>query len=114
GFNEVTTASGDYYQLWNGSTPTINYGLTGLENFDNVVAATKANDNCLIVTLGTTSIDYEPHKIRSAQITSGQPHDYFYANPEVIIYFFISPAYQNYVKVWIERYIDESTIFGWE
>jgi hypothetical protein len=33
GFNEVTSASGDYYQLWNGSTPTINYGSTGLVNF---------------------------------------------------------------------------------
>jgi hypothetical protein len=33
GFNEVTSAGGDYYQLWNGSIPTINYGSTGLENF---------------------------------------------------------------------------------
>ncbi|KIJ66718.1 glycoside hydrolase family 5 protein [Hydnomerulius pinastri MD-312] len=109
GFNEVTTASGDYYQLWNGSTPTINYGTTGLENFDNVVAAAKANGIKLIVTLTNNWSDYGGMDVYVNQILGeGQPHDYFYSNSEVIT------AYQNYVKVWIERYIDEPTIFGWE
>lgn len=53
----------------------------------------------------------------------GQPHGYFYTNP----YVFLSctcyllhtcidlsqAAYQTYVEVWIERYIDEPTLFGW-
>ena len=78
GFNEITSASSNgttnYYQIWSGSTPTINTGLTGLQNFglfrafwsdllsrfacwlirlltDNVVAAAKANGIRLIVTL---------------------------------------------------------------
>ncbi|KAJ8586937.1 glycoside hydrolase family 5 protein [Rhizopogon salebrosus TDB-379] len=109
GFNEVTTASGEYYQLWNGSTPTINYGATGLQNFDNVVAAAKENNIRLIVTLSNNWSDYGGMDVYVNQILGeGQPHDYFYSNPEVI------SAFQNYVKVWVERYQDEPTIFGWE
>ncbi|KAL0956596.1 hypothetical protein HGRIS_002733 [Hohenbuehelia grisea] len=51
GFNEVTSPNGNYYQSWSGSTPTINTGATGLQNFDNVVAAAKANGIRLIVAL---------------------------------------------------------------
>jgi mannan endo-1,4-beta-mannosidase len=51
GFNEVTSPSGIYYQSWSGSTPTINTGATGLQNFDNVVAAAKAHGIRLIVAL---------------------------------------------------------------
>lgn len=29
----MTSASGDYYQLWTNGTAAINYGSTGLENF---------------------------------------------------------------------------------
>ncbi|KAG2064928.1 glycoside hydrolase family 5 protein [Suillus decipiens] len=109
GFNEVTSASGDYYQLWNGSTPTINYGSTGLENFDNVIASAKANNIRLIVTLTNNWSNYGGMDVYVDQILGeGQPHDYFYSHPKVIA------AFQNYVKVWVERYIDEPTIFGWE
>ncbi|KAG6374324.1 glycoside hydrolase superfamily [Boletus reticuloceps] len=127
GFNEVTTASGDYYQLWNGSTPTINYGPTGLKNFgqaisyscvaqvphvilqDNVVATAKANNIRLIVTLTNNWNNYGGMDVYVDQILGqGQPHDYFYTDPTVIT------AYKKYVEVWIERYIDEPTIFGWE
>ncbi|KAG1735833.1 glycoside hydrolase family 5 protein [Suillus lakei] len=102
GFNEVTSASGDYYQLWNGSTPTINYGSTGLGNFDNVVAAAKANNIRLIVTLTNNWSDYGGMDIYASPTTT------FYSDPEVIA------AFQDYVKVWVERYVEESTIFGWE
>ncbi|PPQ83023.1 hypothetical protein CVT25_005263 [Psilocybe cyanescens] len=51
GFNEVTSPSGIYYQSWSGSTPTVNTGSTGLGNFDNVIAAAKANGLRLIVAL---------------------------------------------------------------
>lgn len=33
GFNEVTSANGIYYQLWQNDKPTINTGATGLQNF---------------------------------------------------------------------------------
>ncbi|EGN99845.1 glycoside hydrolase family 5 protein [Serpula lacrymans var. lacrymans S7.3] len=109
GFNEVTYPSGDYYQLWNGSTPTINYGATGLENFDNVVAAAKKYNIRLIVTLTNNWDNYGGMDVYVNQIIGqGQPHDYFYTNPEVIA------AYQNYVKVFVSRYVNEPTIFGWE
>ncbi|KAG9315065.1 glycoside hydrolase family 5 protein [Chiua virens] len=109
GFNEVTAPSKDYYHLWNGSTATINYGPTGLEIFDNVIAAAKANGIRLIVTLTNNWDDYGGMDVYVNQIIGqGQPHDYFYTNPDIIA------AYQEYVKVWVERYLDEPTIFGWE
>ncbi|KAF9223521.1 glycoside hydrolase family 5 protein [Gyrodon lividus] len=109
GFNDVTTPSGDHYQLWNGSIPTINYGPTGLENFDNVIAAAKVNDIRLIVTLTNNWGDYGGMDVYVNQIVGkGQPHDYFYTNSEVIA------AYQSYVRAWVERYVDEPTIFAWE
>ncbi|KAG1747073.1 glycoside hydrolase family 5 protein [Suillus paluster] len=101
--------TGNYYQLWNGSTATINYGSTGLGNFDNIVAAAKANNIRLIVTLTNNWSDYGGMDVYVNQILGeGQPHDYFYSNPEVIA------AFQNYVRVWVERYVDEPTILGWE
>ncbi len=51
GFNEVTSPNGIYYQSWSGSTPTINTGATGLQNFDYVVASAKAHGLKLIVAL---------------------------------------------------------------
>ncbi|EGN99795.1 glycoside hydrolase family 5 protein [Serpula lacrymans var. lacrymans S7.3] len=109
GFNDVTTASGDYYQLWDGSTATINYGATGLENFDNVVAAAAKYNIRLIVTLTNNWDNYGGMDVYVDQILGeGQPHDYFYTNSEVIA------AYQNYVKAFVSRYLTEPTIFGWE
>ncbi|KIK99162.1 glycoside hydrolase family 5 protein [Paxillus rubicundulus Ve08.2h10] len=109
GFNEVTTPFGEYYQLWNGSTPTINYGTTGLGNFDNVIAAAKANGIRLIVAFTNNWSDFGGMDTYVNQIVGkGQPHDYFYTNPQIMA------AYKDYVKVWVEKYIDEPTIFAWE
>ncbi|KAF8837775.1 glycoside hydrolase family 5 protein [Paxillus ammoniavirescens] len=109
GFNEVTTPTGEYYQLWNDSTPTINYGPTGLGNFDNVIAAAKANGIRLIVTFTNNWSDYGGMDTYVNQIVGeGQPHDYFYTNPQIMA------AYKNYVRAWVEKYIDEPTIFAWE
>ena len=33
GFNEVTSQNGNWYQSWSGSTPTVNSGSSGLQNF---------------------------------------------------------------------------------
>ncbi|KAI0310665.1 glycoside hydrolase superfamily [Amylostereum chailletii] len=109
GFNEVTSPSGDYYQSWSGSTPTVNTGATGLQNFDNVVAAAKANGLRLVVALTNNWSDYGGMDVYTAQILgSGQPHDAFYTNAEVIT------AYKNYVNTFVGRYLDEPTIMAWE
>ncbi|KIJ14242.1 glycoside hydrolase family 5 protein [Paxillus involutus ATCC 200175] len=106
GFNEVTTPTGEYYQLWNGSTPTINSGPTGLGTSvssttssethesvpmmfiflpDNVIAAAKANDIRLIVTFTNNWSDYGGMDTYVNQIVGeGQPHDYFYTNPQIM------------------------------
>jgi len=109
GFNDVTTASGDYYQLWTNGVPTINTGSTGLGNFDNVVAAAKAHGIRLIVTLTNNWSDYGGMDVYTAQLVgSGQDHDVFYTNAKT------QAAYKNYVKNFVTRYLNEPTIFAWE
>ncbi|KIK62666.1 glycoside hydrolase family 5 protein [Collybiopsis luxurians FD-317 M1] len=110
GFNEVTTPDGvAFYQSWSGSTPTINLGANGLENFDNVVAAAKANGLRLIVTLTNNWSDYGGMDVYVNQLLGqGQPHDFFYTNPTVIA------AYKNYVKTFVTRYLNEPAILAWE
>ncbi|EIW75756.1 hypothetical protein CONPUDRAFT_180574 [Coniophora puteana RWD-64-598 SS2] len=113
GFNDVnsTTASDHpvYYQYFDGKNITVNTGANGLANFDNVVAAAKANNIKLIVTLTNNWGDYGGMDVYVNSILGyGQPHDYFYSNPDVIA------AYKNYVKAFVSRYANEPTIFGWE
>ncbi|KAF5365392.1 hypothetical protein D9757_011670 [Collybiopsis confluens] len=110
GFHEITTSDGEpFYQSWSGSTPTINTGANGLQNFDNVVAAAKANGMRLIVTLTNNWSDYGGMDVYVNQLVGqGQPHDFFYTNPTVIA------AYKNYVKTFVTRYLNEPTIFAWE
>ncbi|TFY63162.1 hypothetical protein EVJ58_g3416 [Rhodofomes roseus] len=108
GFNDVTTPSGDYYQLWTNGTPTINYGSTGLENFDNVVAAAKENGLRLIVALTNNWADYGGMDVYVSQLTGTDYHDYFYTDPAIIA------AYKNYVSAFVGRYVDEPGILAWE
>ncbi|KZT10635.1 glycoside hydrolase family 5 protein [Laetiporus sulphureus 93-53] len=108
GFNDVTSPSGDYYQLWTNGVPTINYGATGLENFDNVVATAKANGLRLIVALTNNWDNYGGMDVYVSQLTGTDYHDYFYTNTDVIA------AYKNYVNVFVSRYGDEPGILAWE
>ncbi|EPT04925.1 hypothetical protein FOMPIDRAFT_126283 [Fomitopsis schrenkii] len=108
GFNDVTSASGDYYQLWTNGAATINYGSTGLENFDNVVASAKAHGLRLIVTLTNNWADYGGMDVYVSQLTSTDYHDYFYTNSQIIA------AYKKYVSVFVGRYVDEPGILAWE
>ncbi|KAK0461131.1 mannanase [Desarmillaria tabescens] len=109
GFNEVTSPNGIYYQSWSGSTPTINTGSTGLQNFDAVVAAAAAHGLRLIVALTNNWSDYGGMDVYVNQIVgSGSAHDLFYTDCEVI------SAYMNYVKTFVSRYVNDPTILGWE
>ncbi|KAJ3819804.1 mannanase [Lentinula raphanica] len=110
GFNEVTTPDGvAYYQSWSGSTPTVNTGANGLENFDTVVSIAKAHGLRLIVTLTNNWSDYGGMDVYVNQLLGqGSPHDYFYTNATVIA------AYKNYVKTFVSRYVNEPGILGWE
>ncbi|KAK7022835.1 hypothetical protein VNI00_016916 [Paramarasmius palmivorus] len=111
GFNEVTTASPGipYYQSWSGSTPTVNTGSDGLRNFDNVVAAARANGIRLIVALTNNWADYGGMDVYVNQIVgNGQPHHLFYTNENVIA------AYKDYISAFVGRYKNEPTIMAWE
>ncbi|KAF8993674.1 CEL4a mannanase [Cyathus striatus] len=109
GFNEVTSPNGDYYQSWSGSTPTINTGASGLQNFDNVVAAAKANGIRLIVALTNNWSDYGGMDVYVKQILGASAtHDTFYTNTSV------KNAFKNYIKTFVGRYVNEPTIMAWE
>jgi len=108
GFNDVTSASGTYYQIWNGATPTVNTGSTGLGSFDNVVAAAKANGLRLIVALTNNWSDYGGMDVYVKQILGSANHDLFYTDAKVIA------AFKNYINTFVVRYRNEPTILGWE
>ncbi|KAG9046156.1 hypothetical protein FS837_004951 [Tulasnella sp. UAMH 9824] len=108
GFNEVTSASGTYYQIWNGATPTINYGSDGLAKFDTIVASAKAHGLKLIVALTNNWSDYGGMDVYVKQILGSSNHDLFYTDASVI------QAFKNYVAVWVNRYKNEPTILAWE
>ncbi|KAI1794184.1 CEL4a mannanase [Ganoderma leucocontextum] len=108
GFNDVTSANGIYYQLWQNGKGTVNTGSTGLENFDNVIAAAKANGIKLIVSLTNNWSDYGGMDVYVSQITGTQNHDYFYTNASIIA------AFKSYIQAFVGRYEDEPTILGWE
>jgi len=108
GFNDVTSASGTYYQIWNGSTPTINYGSDGLAKFDTVVASAKSHGLKLIVALTNNWSDYGGMDVYVKQILGSGNHDLFYTDASVI------QAFKNYIAVWVARYKNEPTILAWE
>ncbi|KAG9046154.1 hypothetical protein FS837_004949 [Tulasnella sp. UAMH 9824] len=108
GFNEVTSPSGTYYQIWNGATPTINYGADGLAKFDKVVASAKAHGLKLIVALTNNWGDYGGSDVYVKQILGSSNHDLFYTDASVI------QAFKNYIAVWVNRYKNDPTILAWE
>jgi len=109
GFYETTSASNwMYYQSWSGSTPTVNLGATGLQNFDKVVAAAKANGIRLIVALTNNWSDYGGMDVYVKQILNSDNHDLFYTNANV------KTAFKNYIKTFVGRYANEPTIMAWE
>ncbi|CAL1707125.1 unnamed protein product [Somion occarium] len=108
GFNDVTTPNGIYYQSWANGKATINTGATGLANFDNVVAAAKANGLRLIVALTNNWSDYGGMDVYVQQITGSSNHDYFYTNANVVA------AYKSFIQTFVGRYKNEPTIMAWE
>ncbi|KAG8711813.1 hypothetical protein FRC11_001769 [Ceratobasidium sp. 423] len=108
GFNDVTSASGTYYQLWSGSTATVNTGADGLAKFDTVVAAAKAAGIRLIVALTNNWSDYGGMDVYVKQILGSSNHDLFYTDATV------KAAFKSYINTWVTRYKNEPTILGWE
>lgn len=109
GFNDVTSASGTYYQLWTNGVPTINTGADGLAKFDIVVAQAKAAGIRLVVPLTNNWTDYGGMDLYISQLLgSGQAHSNFYTNAQV------QAAYKNYVNTFVSRYKNEPTIMAWE
>ncbi len=110
GFNDVTTPQeyGAYYQLWQNGVATFNTGSFGISRFDSVVANAKSHGIRLIVTLTNNWSDYGGMDVYVSQLNPGGTHDTFYTNAKVIA------AYQNYIKNFVGRYVNEPTIIAWE
>ncbi|KAF8608969.1 glycoside hydrolase family 5 protein [Ceratobasidium sp. AG-I] len=108
GFNEVTSASGTYYNLWNGKTATLNTGSTGLGKFDTVVAAAKTAGIRLIVPLTNNWSDYGGMDVYVKQMLGSANHDLFYTDATV------KAAFKKYISGFVGRYKNEPTIMAWE
>ncbi|KAG9074207.1 hypothetical protein FRC06_010843, partial [Ceratobasidium sp. 370] len=108
GFNDVTSPSGTYYQLWSGSTGTLNTGADGLGRFDVVVSSAKAAGIRLIVALTNNWSDYGGMDVYVKQILGSSNHDLFYTDATV------KAAFKKYINGFVSRYKDEPTILGWE
>ncbi|KAG9099247.1 hypothetical protein FS749_001754 [Ceratobasidium sp. UAMH 11750] len=108
GFNEVTSPSGTYYNLWSGSTPTLNTGSTGLGKFDEVVAAAKVAGIRLIVALTNNWADYGGMDVYVKQIKNSANHDLFYTDSTV------KAAFKKYIAAFVGRYKNDPTILAWE
>ncbi|KAF8706097.1 glycosyl hydrolase 5 (cellulase A) family, partial [Rhizoctonia solani] len=106
GFNEVTSPSGTYYQLWNGATSTINTGADGLARFDQVVAGAKAAGIRLIVALTNNWSDYGGMDVYVKQILGSNNHDLFYTDATV------KAAFKKYIDAFVGRYKNEPTIMA--
>ncbi|KAF8706096.1 glycosyl hydrolase 5 (cellulase A) family, partial [Rhizoctonia solani] len=90
GFNDVTSPSDTYYQLWSGSTATVNTGADGLAKFDTVVATAKAAGIRLIIALTNNWSDYGGMDAK------------------------VKAAFKSYINAWVSRYKDEPTVLGWQ
>ncbi|KAG8695701.1 hypothetical protein FRC08_007599 [Ceratobasidium sp. 394] len=108
GFNEVTSPSGTYYNLWSGTTPTLNTGSTGLGKFDEVVAAAKVAGIRLIVALTNNWADYGGMDVYVKQIKNSANHDLFYTDSTV------KAAFKKYIAAFVGRYKNDPTILAWE
>jgi len=111
GFNDVTSnpGYGTYYQLWTNGVGVVNTGSNGLGMFDYVVSSAKKHGIKLIVTLTNNWNNYGGMDVYVSQIAGANAtHDYFYWDASII------SAYKEYVSVWVNRYLDEPTIFAWE
>ncbi|KAJ7325838.1 CEL4a mannanase [Mycena albidolilacea] len=109
GFNEVTSANGIYFHLWNGKNATVNTGANGLGALDVLVASAKAHGIRLIIALTNNWSDFGGMDVYTSQLLgSGQPHDAFYTNPTVIA------AYKTYIQAVVSRYVNEPTVMAWE
>ncbi|KAJ7278403.1 CEL4b mannanase [Mycena rebaudengoi] len=109
GFNEVTSANGVYFNLWNGTKATVNTGANGLAALDLAIASAKAHGIRLIVALTNNWSDFGGMDVYTRQILgAGQAHDVFYTNPTVIA------AFKTYVQAIVTRYVNEPGIMAWE
>ncbi|QRV79289.1 Cellulase (glycosyl hydrolase family 5 protein) [Ceratobasidium sp. AG-Ba] len=108
GFNEVTSPSGTYYQLWNGKTPTLNTGPDGLAKFDTVVAAAKVAGIRLIIPLTNNWSDYGGMDVYVKQLLGSNDHSLFYTDSAV------KAAFKNYINGFVGRYKNEPTVMAWE
>ncbi|KAK6531183.1 hypothetical protein TWF281_008008 [Arthrobotrys megalospora] len=106
GFNDVTSASGVYFQLFSGSSPTINTGSNGLQRLDAIVAAAERYGIKLIIPLVNFWNDYGGMQVYANYY--GVSKNAFYTDSRVIA------QYKKYISAVVSRYRTSKAIFAWE
>ncbi|KAJ3045593.1 hypothetical protein HDV00_009250 [Rhizophlyctis rosea] len=107
GWNDVTSASGVYYQLWQGSTATVNTGNTGLGRLDANVKAAGSAGLKLVIPMTNNWGDYGGMDVY-VKALGGSGHSAFYTNTAIV------NAYKNYVRQVVSRYTTDTAIMSWQ
>ncbi|EGX54367.1 hypothetical protein AOL_s00004g16 [Orbilia oligospora ATCC 24927] len=106
GFNDVTSPSGVYFQLFSGSSPTINTGSNGLQRLDAIVASAEKYGIKLIIPFVNYWDDYGGMKVYANYY--GVSKNAFYTDSRVI------SQYKQYINALVSRYRNSKAIFAWE
>ncbi|KAF3225456.1 hypothetical protein TWF106_002592 [Orbilia oligospora] len=106
GFNDVTSPSGVYFQLFSGSSPKINTGSNGLQRLDAIVASAEKYGIKLIIPFVNYWDDYGGMKVYANYY--GVSKNAFYTDSRVI------SQYKQYIDALVSRYRNSKAIFAWE
>lgn len=110
GFNDVKSNPGSgtvYFQLFSGSTATINTGANGLQRLDAVVKAAEKHGIKLIINFVNNWTDYGGMAAYFSACGVNSNKDWYGAAK-------CQTLYQNYIKAVVSRYRNSNAVFAWE
>ncbi|KAH7075696.1 glycoside hydrolase superfamily [Paraphoma chrysanthemicola] len=110
GFNDVKSNPGSgtvYFQLFSGSSATINTGANGLQRLDAVVKAAEKYGVKLIINFVNNWTDYGGMAAYFSACGVSSNAQWYTASR-------CQTLYQNYIKAVIGRYRNSNAIFAWE
>lgn len=107
GFNDVTSASGTYFQSFvSGQSPSINTGSTGLGKLDTVVKAAEKYNIKLIIPFVNYWGDYGGMAVYANYYGVSKTAWYTDSNCQT--------QYKKYISAVVSRYKSSTSIFAWE
>jgi|TARA_R110002003_G_scaffold9_12_gene457 mannan endo-1,4-beta-mannosidase len=110
GFNDVKSNPGSgtvYFQLFSGSSATINTGANGLQRLDAVVKAAEKYGVKLIINFVNNWTDYGGMAAYFSACGVSSNAQWYAASS-------CQTMYQNYIKAVVGRYRSSNAVFAWE